>query len=390
MKKTFHLTIALLALVLVFASCGGGNKNDEAPPTGPPSVFVAGYNHNDAVIWRNGKAALLPHDGDRAEAVSVFVADNGVEYAAGYEAYDYEDGTYNATPLLWRNGVSQTLNLTLVGYDEAYQTGYGEAHSVFVSGNNVYVAGEEWGYQWIWGYWFDVPRVWINGQVSPLENMDYDGTAQSVYVRNNVVYAAGYLWDNYRYYPALWKNGKLEFLTPLSGASESYARIVCVSESGNVFVAGNSLIDGVVVATLWENGAPRRLSYAAAPGSSATSVFVYGSDVYVSGQENYQENYVATMWKGGLNRDYTADYWTTGNAALISVYVYNGLVYAAGVDNARPAYQWRPACWIDKEPQTLNSAENGYAISIFVSGVSSPSTPVTGAGLNKTTPTFRQ
>jgi len=326
----------------------------------PFDVYVAGWNYNRAVIWKNGQYTALPHGSDKdwAEAVSVFVSDNGDVYAAGREA-SY-DGNYEYTfPVLWRNNVKQNLTLS-----SSY--GYGEARSVFVSGSNVYVGGYEESSS---GWWS--PRVWRDGQPQQLNDMGREGAISSVYVRNNTVYAAGSLYNDTTYasYTAtLWTNGSVQTLVPLSGATASAAMSVCVSQSGDVFVAGYSLINGNEVATIWENNTPKQLSYATY--SVAVSVFASGNNIYAAGQENDGNNYAAAVWMGQLNEGYPVHRVTTANAGIYSIYVHDSVEYSVGVefkfDTETGNYYTVPNCWRGNTVQTLSNAVAGEALSVFV------------------------
>jgi len=92
-------------------------------------VYVAGYNGNFAKLWINGIPQYLTDGTYCARANCVFVSGNDV-YVAGYE--ENSQGKLVAT--LWKNGNGQRLTN---GKEWA------EANSVFVSGNDVYVAGNK-------------------------------------------------------------------------------------------------------------------------------------------------------------------------------------------------------------------------------------------------------
>jgi hypothetical protein len=155
---------------------------------------------------------------------------------------------------LWKNGIKQHLEKADY-YD-------GSALSVFVSENDVYVAGSA-----------DGNRLWKNGVI---QNMEDVGRAfySSVFVSGNDVYVAGGVgnWDVR--VATLWKNGIAQNLTD----GKSFAHASSVSVSGNdVYVVGG--IDGVV--TLWKNGVMQKLENANV--SSTAEVFVSDNNVYVVG-----------------------------------------------------------------------------------------------------------
>ena len=162
-------------------------------------VYVAGRVNEDARLWKNGVLQNL-EDANGAVAYSVFVFENDV-YVAGQK----RGGYWNAR--LWKNGIIQNLEKT-----DYYE---GEAYSVFVSDNNVYVVGET-----------DGAKLWKNGII---QNMEDIGSAYyaSVFVSGNDVYVAG---------SGLWKNGIVQKL--IDGNSYTNTRSVFVYEN-DVYVIGS-------------------------------------------------------------------------------------------------------------------------------------------------------
>ena len=220
-------------------------------------VYIAGCDgYGGATLWKNGVAQRLSDD---SEAFSVFVSGRDV-YVAGEEYI--QDGYY---PMLWKNGVAQKLS-----------NNYGRASSVYVSGQDVYVAGSES----IQGRSY--PTLWKNGIAQHLSDGGIVSIASSVFVSGNDVYVAV---DN-----ALWKNGVVQQL-------ESCTRAISVFVSGNDwYVAG--MENTYFGAALWKNGTLQRLTSQYRNGSAAESVFVSGNDVYAVGIG--QLNWDAILWKNGV------------------------------------------------------------------------------------------
>ena len=111
-------------------------------------------------------------------------------------------------------------------------------------------------------------------------------------------------------------------------------------------------------ATLWINGVPQILSET---DSTANSVFVYGSDVFVVGSENGR----ATLWTNGVPQT-LGNYQTT----LHSVFASGGNVYVAGITRAPAAplgRGMRATLWVNGVPQTLSNTFS-RAFSVFVYG----------------------
>jgi hypothetical protein len=233
------------------------------------SIFVSGGDvyaagsvgyDSSACIWKNNAGQrLAPVE---SGARSIFVSGGDV-CVAGYVGFGM-----NARATVWINGSAQRLSSV-----QSY------ASSAQASGGDVYVVGHEndrTGFR---------ATLWING--SPRRLCDVDSQASSVFVSGGDVYVAGYT-DGSARCAMLWKNGVPQTL----GGDASYARSVFVS-GGDVYVAGE---EGGR-ATLWKNGDARLLGDA---GSRANSVFVLGDDVYAAGSVSGSGyNRYATLWRNG-------------------------------------------------------------------------------------------
>ena len=209
------------------------------------------------------------------------------------------------------------------------------ARSVFVSGSDVYVAGT---------------GLLKNGVEQNLTYYDNSFSTYSVFVSGSDVYVAGNegRWIQHVGHilnAAVWKNGELQHLTDINDFGIAYANSVFVSGS-DVYVTGN--VGGV--GTLWKNGVEQNLSQTNHDdydyySLSANSVFVSGNDVYVAGSEGWWNeedwntgvaNGAARLWKNGIvqslsqtnHDDY--DYYT---ASANSVYVSGSDVYVAGFEH---------------------------------------------------------
>jgi len=233
-------------------------------------VYVAGYEGglqrgNDFVVykapkvWVDGQGSRLP--GDYGEAVSVFASDGDV-YAAGFDA------GLGSMSVLWTNQVPQVLAPTVPASSDGLSIGYAE--SVFVSSGAVYVAGSEGISE---GMDASIHAVlWKDGVARRVGGQE-ESEAYSVFVSGDDVYVAGAVWDAHRsrLLPTVWQNDTAQHL---SSASDAFAYSLFVSPNGDVYAAGGETDwQGGFRPMLWKNGEVQTLG-GEALGSWASSVFV--------------------------------------------------------------------------------------------------------------------
>lgn len=131
-----------------------------------------------------------------------------------------------------------------------------------------------------------------------------------------------------------------------------------------VYVAGYVMKGGKSIATLWTNGVEEQLSENE---SRAYSVFVDGTDVYAAGfVEKDNMELIATIWKNGeVYMELTDGLF---EAAVLSVYVANGNVYAAGGQFNNDFNGYVPKIWKNSEEALIGEVNPGIARSVFVDG----------------------
>ncbi len=172
-------------------------------------VYVAGWDGEHAVYWKNGIVTSLTDGFDgMAAANSIFVSGSDV-YVAG-DVYP-EDKMVNAT--YWKNGIATDLSEGVGGWSGA--------KSIFVTGSNVHVAG--------WSI-LDDTQYWKNGNRTSLNDDDDEtGGGSSIFVSGSDVYIAGHEGNVAKY----WKNNIPVNLTD----GESLAR------ANSIFVRGIAPFD---------------------------------------------------------------------------------------------------------------------------------------------------
>ena len=323
------------------------------PIPGIPDVYLAGFISNDAdiraaVIWKNGVVEMLPSSNNvnDVEAYSIFVSGDNV-YVAGH------DGDL---AILWKDGIVQQ---TLTDGSNAAQ-----AYSVFVNGNDVYAAGNDG----------KTAILWKNGELyDPNSSGLTDGTnqayARSVYVHNDNVYVAGYEKNgNGKYVAKLWMNGQILYENLTDGSQNGYARSVYVTD-GHIYVAGYENNGQANVAKVWKDGTamPDDLTDGTENGNGISIFVIDDETIYVAGYERdgNSNKDVAKLWKVG---DPQAESFTNADHAYgYSVYVNEDDVYVSGYEkNGDGVYE--PRLW-KNGIQTYSLSDGttrAYAYSVFV------------------------
>ena len=259
-------------------------------------VYVAGNNNGYPCYWKNGVKIDLPTIGSGGDANSILVYGTDV-YVAGnvYVAGINHDDPYY--PCYWKNGARIDLNLTDLYYG-------GIANSIFVSGTDIYVGGEAYfsrgSDDYSWGCY------WKNGVMTDLWEFQLGGI-KSFFVSGAdlyILYSTGFsgvidlltgVNNFYQIYSIYcFKNGVINNL-PIVNSIRGNASSIFVSGT-DVYLSGN-YAGGPCY---WKNGARTDLSTVGS-GGSTSSIFVYGTDVYVAGRNNGYPCY----WKNGVRRDFS-------------------------------------------------------------------------------------
>lgn len=293
-------------LLLIFSACGSGGTDDDNSNDPMAGVYMSGASSSDvtanALVWKDGDVTLL-----EASAVSsaVFVTDDNVYMSGAY----VDSG--NDKPCYWDGGTK--VNLDVPAADE------GIATSIYVYGDDIYVSG-----------YYDnsgneTACYWKNGVKVDLS----EGQANSIFIYEGSVYVAG---SDDVGKAAYWKDGSKVALSALISIAYDIEVV-----NGDVYVAG-AVIDGNTYAVYWKNGVITELTDGSTD-AIASSIAVYGSDVYVSGK--YQDNSKVGYWKNnqaGIVELSTGSYVPMDSYTQLSmpkIFVNSGDVYVVaplGVD----------------------------------------------------------
>jgi len=276
-----HVMVILMAICLpVFYSCTKSADNKESV-----NLYMTGYAAGSgAKYWINESAVGLAN-GQNAISTCMAVSGNDV-YVAGWE--------YGgpSMPKYWKNGnLVDLTDGTNSGYESSDAGFY--ATCIAASGTDVYVAGYI-NYGALYGN-KTVAKYWKNGSPVALSDTSISsGNAISILISGNDVYVLGFLGGLATY----WKNG-----SPVTIADSSqHAGVSGFTVSGDdVYVVGSSSGG----ATYWKNGNPVILADTSQH-VIATSITVSGNDVYVTG------------YYYGLIGSIGALYWKNGNPVTLS------------------------------------------------------------------------
>ena len=302
--KSFILA-SLLAVVLV--SCGGGG-----------GVYVSGRNSATAVYWQDGIQHNLNNDGLGASASGIFV-DSGNVYLSGTCT-----DAHNNKACYWKNGERTYLkNKAANDYVPTFGNG------IHVSNNNVYVAGSiaylGYNLNLTAAYWID-----NTDSCTEITTSIFSYTAGGhIYVGGTATTGGSNNDENASY----WDNDTLVNLP-----SKGYVNSIYAS-GGQLYSVGYENTVEKTSAIYCAGNQKQTLDLPSSTiTSKATGVYVYGFDIYISGEyniaassdPNVASGWIPCYWKNGVRVDSPVPS-TDGEYAYTSgIFVKNGDVYVSG------------------------------------------------------------
>jgi hypothetical protein len=299
--KNVVRSISICCVAVLLASC---TKNSHSLKT-PPNVYVVGSLGNNGVLWNNGSTTYLADtSAGLSEANAVFIVGNDI-YIGGEETYQ---GDYTAT--IWINGVPS---------HQTSPAANSFINALFVSGSDTYAVGEGWntfGGTIYTLYWKDGSAT-ILDSTNNLPANNPDPSAISVFVSGGNVYIGG----NNQQGGCYWVNGLVTNLNSTLCSS-------IFASGSDVFVVGNQAINSLSVPTYWKNGMPVTLPAPSTINAYAQSIFISGSDVYVAGYQALNNYNIACFWKNGVAGSLQVP--LNSNSYLTGVYVSGADVYFVG------------------------------------------------------------
>ena len=263
-------------------------------------------------------------------------------------------------PCYWQIDTDLPIEIKLINYykivnmQKEQKCSTAQTTSIFVSGSDVYVAGYYYNKDYI-----RIACYWRNGTKIDLKTYKQRfAQANSIWVEDKYdeIYVAG----QYNRKACYWLNGIRTDLKS-SGMYGEANSIYVVTEkpAGAPFIDTTIHITGIIydnagkcIACYWKDGIRTDL---AIERSIAYSIFVSGSDVYVSGQYYNGSKWIACYWKNGTRIDLSEDLVGFGN----SIYVYGSDVYVAGFYWQDPktsiACYWKNGVKFDLEGESASA-----------------------------------
>jgi hypothetical protein len=321
----FRKCVLVASAGFIFTSCtkssNHGGKGDTTPPTADSTVYIAGNNGVSPILWKNGiPDTLSPTIGD---ANQIFVSGNDIYVAGSYQhtinthTNVVQNGPDIGQYVYWKNGIPNNV-------DTPQENGI--VPSVSVSGTDVYFTNF---YGWKNGTMIDFP-----GEGIPGKNFTPTGII-CTFAEGADVYFAGYDTLGNGVY---WKNGDMTIAAPYGGRGTTQPLVYCMYVSSNNVYVGGFAVKGVY----WLNGTAYFMQPRPNDGSflsSINSLFVDGTDVYNPGGLTASGQLMigfpsASYWKNGVEVDLQTNnpppsanvrYWTT------SVFVSGSDVYVSGL-----------------------------------------------------------
>jgi hypothetical protein len=342
MNYTCRNCFLFIVSCFIFTHCTkstGGTGGNTVPPN-DTTVYIAGDNGTNPILWKNGKADTLSQTS--GTAYQVLLSGNDV-YVGGVIQKTGMPGTQiTGQYVYWINGTSNNVgsfgNVDLPA-------------SIAVSGADVYFAN---GLGWKNGaILLPLPGI-LNTTVS-------QGNVRATFASGSDIYFAGMDSNSNA---VDWKNSTMSIVSAFNRFSSNDAPIVsCLNVSGTDVYVGGMLHTAVY----WKNGTANYLPYLT-DGSfvpNINSVFVVGNDVYSTGQILQLGNHTLgpAYWKDTVEQDLqvitpTSDVTTY---TPTSIFVFGTDIYVAGFSSTYVTPQGAP----------LDSAiywKNGIEISLHSSG----------------------
>lgn len=332
---TVHfLRIILLSFgIILNGACkkDKGSKDDISPEPIEVDVYVAGIKKVEGIerpfFLKNGEEHMLAYNGNvSAIANDIFVKEGNV-YVVGYINSDLSFQYRPKSAVLWKNGAIQNLEMP-------ESTIRSEATAVFVSGNDVFVAGR---YRKYGGTW--IASVWKNGKITDVTDGSNEARLYDVFVQGDDIYLTGYeINDDIGTQGKYWKNG-ISYVLENRNSENIVPHQISVN-GNDIFVVGTGFGGAGQTAQYWKNGVQTILPSTPAPVNYGHAIATTDSHVYIGGTLDNQP----TVWKNSTSLNWNINPDPAIDSELSDMKVIKGNIFATGwtrVGSARKLWIWK-------------------------------------------------
>lgn len=308
LKRKIPLKALLLPSTIFCFALAGCNPTDVSPPpnydTGNAYIFgsqrIGSDTTFEATYWKNGVAVTLSKSKpSRYNLVAGLVVSDGDVHAIGVDGHFL---------MYWKNGVATNLGDSL-----------GVLGELCISNGDVYFLGGSDSNS-------GETVVFKNGVPSFIKLQGLASTnpfdCTAMVILGNDVYLGGSIETSSGISPMVWKNG----VPVISTTAQGWISDLAVS-GGDVYACATLLVNGSSVgqAAYWKNGQLVTLADGTRR-TGATSIFIFGGDVYISGWAETGNAVVATYWKNGVETQLP---FSGGSCEAAQVFVADSSVYVS-------------------------------------------------------------
>ncbi|MCA6408271.1 MAG: hypothetical protein IM575_04020 [Cytophagales bacterium] len=200
---------------------------------------------------------------------------------------------------------------------------------------------------------------WENGKVVLLQNDNFVSKVLGLYQYSGVLHAVGYTTKGGRNsYATYWKSGETIELPLPEKTMSSYASSIFLFGK-NIYIAGGLRTTANWEAIYWKNGVINRLTDGKNH-SEANAISVAGGDVYVAGWEQDDQGIAtAKYWKNGI------EFILAKPAYIYAMFITNNDLYFAGERLNTTDGEFYATYW--KNEKATDLLQDGIATSIYVS-----------------------
>lgn len=290
-----------------------------------PHTYIAGYvinenNYSVATVWKDGVAISLTDGTKNSVANSVFEIEGDI-YAGGYIDMDNNKGL---CPIIWKNG---KVDASLCNESTS-----GSINSI-TKANNIFYAVGCYG-EWVDGEYYEFPAIWKDGIRMPL--LETPGEASSLSVVGNDVYVGGYEKISKDLSSRIiWKNGTSEKIGEDGFLADVKALYVDAQNPSDVYLGGYIWKSGESFTTAYQckNGEELFLTDGSTH-AGVGSIIEYQGNIYAAGYiGNEYDILLSVVWKNGQVYKIMSDGDKEGHSSINSFLIVDSIEYACGTCN---------------------------------------------------------